>query len=226
MPRKSNKVAPPPPVIDSDDSDNESVVTVPVDSDSECETFTTRRKVVDSDSDSDDEDIVNTPKVIQVSDDDDTPPAVLKTPVGNKKKTPPKVPGAPRKPSKKKSSVPVVTKEAMNAEWKIFVNAIYEILDGDDGFMDHIDKFSRTLESFIENSSSSSSTTPTKSKRGSNGGEKRTRKPTAYNKFVSVKMSELKEDVNLKASDRLSMAAKMWKEMTKEDKDSFIAENM
>lgn len=54
--------------------------------------------------------------------------------------------------------------------------------------------------------------------------EKRERKPTAYNKFISVKMKELKDDGDVASKDRLGAAAKIWKNMSPEEKNKYIVE--
>ena len=56
-----------------------------------------------------------------------------------------------------------------------------------------------------------------------NGKEKQTRKPSPYNKFVSKTMMELKKDESLSAKERLSTAAKMWKELSVEEKEEYRA---
>lgn len=48
------------------------------------------------------------------------------------------------------------------------------------------------------------------------------RKPSAYNNFVSKTMSELKiTDTNLTAKERLSTAAKMWSDLSVEEKEEY-----
>lgn len=64
---------------------------------------------------------------------------------------------------------------------------------------------------------------PAKAKKlDKDGNPKEKRAPTAYNKFMSMKIKELKqENEETAASDLMKMASAVWKEMSQEEKDEF-----